>query len=306
MKMEQAIAEYMQYLGIKRFDIKTLKNHRNKLLIFCENIPGGTKTVLSSITYKDVEKFLTSERIRKLARGTFNQYISVFKKFFWYFHSIGTIPVNPAMTLEFVREEQKIIKYFTLEQLRLLLHTKYVYRSGARLEYQQRDEILMHLGGLCGLRSSEARKLTWADINFEYKELTVRKGKNLKDRIVPLPSQTYKLLKQEHKRKKPHQNDYVLYGFWGKPMNHQIVNSVIKRLTKQAGIEIAEPHFHMLRHTCATIYLRGKPKERGMDIRVVKELLGHANISTTQKYTHVDKQFLAEEMRRCLPKLALG
>lgn len=301
MILEQAIEEYLDYLQIKRFVPATIKNAQCRLRYLERHL--GTNTNLSEITNKDLQKFLISPYPVSLARGTYNHYIALLRGFFGFYHDTGQILVNPAKPLEFVREEQRIVEYFTLEELRAILQTDHKYRYGPVKEFIMRDRTLVHLGALCGLRSSEARFLRWQQVNLEYGEIHVICGKNLKDRIVPMPKITWDLLKSEYKRKHPDKSDFVLYGFKEKPMNHEIINSVIQRLCKDAGVDKRWPHFHMLRHTCATLYLKGKPKKRGMDIRVLKELLGHADISTTQKYAHVDKAFLAEEMKRCLPRV---
>lgn len=301
MKLNEAISGYLNQLTIKRFCPKVIKNYRCRFQHIMDSL--GSETELEEIKPLDIQKVLVSPYLSSLARGTYNHYISVLRKFFGYYHDLGIISSNPAKGLNFVKEEQKIIEYLTLEELRRLLKTDYPYHTGPAKEYIMRDRLCVHLGALCGLRSSEARNLRWSEVNLEYGEIHVICGKNLKDRIVPIPHPTWKLLRSEFKRRKPSKTDFVLYGHQGKPMNHEIINSIIQRLCQRAGLEKKWPHFHMLRHTCATLYLKGKPGKRGMDIRVLKELLGHADISTTQKYVHVDKGFLAEEMRRCLPTL---
>jgi integrase/recombinase XerD len=308
MDFASALNGYLNYLGVRRFQEKTISQQRIRLTVlknFVENCE------IEKITPETLQKFFESSYLQQLARGTYNHYISNAKTMFTYCHAMGWIKENPSRLLEFVREEDKIIEYLTIDEVKKLLKVKYPYGRHA-WKLQLRDQLIFRLAIFCGLRSSEIRNLRWVDVEWSQKEIFVRKGKNLKDRIVPISNKKlYNWLKAAYhcRRGVPYMGhcrdeEYVVQGCKGKPINHEIMNDTLRRNLEYAGIKKKWPRTHMLRHTSATMYLRGRSNQRGMDIRLVAELLGHANLKTTMRYAHVDKDHLRQEMQRANPMRA--
>lgn len=306
MRLGKGIEKVLDNLIIKRFAPKTIINYRARLSRLYEFL-GNIE--VEKINSEDLTAFLKTPFCQKLARGTYNHYIAVIRSLFNYLHTTGYIQKNPARLLEFVREEEPIIEYLTIQEIKKLLKVRYPY-GRHRWKLQLRDQLIFRLAIFCGLRTSDIRNLRFRDIEWDQREIFVRKSKNLKDRIVPITSnKLYNWLRVAYYCRKgvPFQgtcgpDEYVVQGVKGKRVNAEIMGDTLRRCLKHAGIVKKWPHIHMLRHTCATMFLRGKVNQRGMDLRLIQELLGHASIKTTEKYAHVDKTHLRQEMLRALPQ----
>jgi site-specific recombinase XerD len=306
MTLQDAIRRYNAHIALKRLSYSGERHIKARIALLRHWF--GAERELGSIGHDDMQALFSSEQFTGFSRATYNHYLANIRDFFLYFHQRGEIAINPTVTIETVKIEKRVIEFFTLEEFRLLLRTRVKYKcryKPMQLEHQMRDLMILHLSGLCGLRNTEAREMQWKYVNFEYGEMTVKQGKNRKDRVVPMLPITLKFLKQEYKRRKPKPTGHLILNFVHpeRVVDREVLNDSLRRMCKAAGIEKDWTHHHILRHTCATLFLRGKPNKRGMDIRVVAELLGHVDIKTTAQYLHVEKSFLHGEMKRCAPAI---
>jgi site-specific recombinase XerD len=133
----------------------------------------------------------------------------------------------------------------------------------------------------CGLRVSELTRMKWTDLDFERGLLSIRKSKGAKDRVVMIPASLCETL---HAYRKHHQPiTYVFEGqLAGKPLCKRTFQAVFERACGKAGI-VKRGGIHSLRHSFATHML-----EAGTDLRFIQALLGHSNMKTTERYTHVN------------------
>ena len=141
-----------------------------------------------------------------------------------------------------------------------------------------------------GLRVAEALKLTEADVDWQSGVVKVRQGKGRKDRVVGLAAPALAALAKWTERR-PVKTGPLFTTLAGKPVSDRYVRQMVKREALAAGIE-KDVHPHTLRHTAAT-----KHYGQGKDIRLTQEMLGHADISTTQIYTHVKPEQVIASMR---------
>lgn len=163
-----------------------------------------------------------------------------------------------------------------------------------------RDRALLEVFYACGLRVSEATGLRLTQLNLDAGWLTVV-GKGNKERVVPLGQPAREALMAYLAQERPRvlrgrRSDYVFLGPRGTPLTRQAVWKLVKRRAAQAAVE-ARVSPHTLRHTFATHLVGG-----GADLRVVQALLGHADIGTTQVYTHVAPERLRAVHRRHHPR----
>ena len=145
-----------------------------------------------------------------------------------------------------------------------------------------------------GLRLSEAVNLKWRDVDFNTGKLMVRQGKGAKDRILWIGDADLELLRAWRQRQaKDGKGDpeHVFTALKGKPVSPRYVQAMVKRYATKAGIG-KNIHPHTLRHTFATDLYRETSK-----IRLVQKALGHANLSTTQIYTHIVDEELEEALK---------
>lgn len=164
-----------------------------------------------------------------------------------------------------------------------------------------RDRAMLETLYACGLRITELLTLDMRDI-YEKQNIVRVFGKGRKERLVPISDTALKWIRRYLDRSRPlldrfQRSDGVLFlSVRGKQMSRMGFWKILKRYVDQAGIR-KEVHPHTFRHSFATHLL-----ENGADIRAVQEMLGHADISTTQIYTHVDRTFLIQEYQTFHPR----
>lgn len=162
----------------------------------------------------------------------------------------------------------------------------------------KRDRALLETVYGCGLRASEACGIRLGDVDFAGGILRVT-GKGDKERIVPLVGTSRHVLQRYISETRPvfdPKGDGIFITRSGKPLRREDVWRIVQKRGHQAGIPLSRLHPHVLRHSFATHLLR-----RGMDLRTLQELLGHASIGTTERYTHFDIE-LRDVYDRCHPR----
>jgi integrase/recombinase XerD len=162
----------------------------------------------------------------------------------------------------------------------------------------RRDRALVETLYGCGLRASEACGIRLRDLDFSCGVLRVT-GKGDKERIIPLVGTCRAVLERFVSETRPlfrPMGDVLFTTRSGKPLRREDVWRVVQKRGQKAGIPLSRLHPHVLRHSFATHLLR-----RGMDLRTLQELLGHASIGTTERYTHFDTE-LRDIYDRCHPR----
>lgn len=172
----------------------------------------------------------------------------------------------------------------TAEEVKALLE-----QPNRRCPTGLRNYTMMLLMYRAGLRVSEVLHLTPKDIDWKAGDVRVNEGKGGKDRVMPLEPWVLDALQSWQEQRPASKWLFVTLG--GEPLDDRYVRAMVKRLAKKAGIE-KDVHPHMLRHTYATQLLG-----EGLSIREVQELLGHADVSTTMIYTHVNPVELRRKIR---------
>jgi len=158
----------------------------------------------------------------------------------------------------------------------------------------ERNHLLLRLMLDAGLRVSEACNLRWKDIDLNTGKLTVRQGKGAKDRVLWVGEDDLDLLRTWRERQAKDvqgERTYIFTTLAGKPVSPRYVQYMVKRCKAKAGIT-KDIHPHSLRHSFATDLYRDTGK-----IRLVQKALGHANLSTTQIYTHIVDEELEDALK---------
>lgn len=236
---------------------------------------------MQHITLSDVYEFLhfvSSNRSNQAK--TRSRKVSSIRGFFKYLtNNVNLLKDNPVLNLEMPSAKKSLPKYLTLENCYELLR----HIDGAQKE---RDFCIITLFLNCGMRLSELVGMNCNDIK---NNTLLLRGKGNKERIVYLNEacllslQTYQQFKTGFYSEKPHDRTAVFLGKNGKRLGKRQVERIVERSLEQSGLGNLGYSTHKLRHTAATMmYQQG-----GVDIRVLQEILGHANLGTTQIYTHV-------------------
>ncbi|MCX7654068.1 MAG: tyrosine-type recombinase/integrase [Fervidobacterium sp.] len=268
---------YEDYLvHVRRSSENTVKAYLKDIKRFFEYVQKAPKDV----TRSDVENF-----VKALSKGeitgdnvtesTISRYISSIKTIYDYLQLLGLIGENPTERIRHPRLRKKIPNFLTMEEVRLMLDA---YDEVKELKYKTIISLLY----FCGLRVGELCNLRIEDISLYPPYLKIVMGKGNKDRLVPINELIVPLLEKYLNTYKP--KIYFVENK-GKPVHPSTVFRIVKRAAKRAGIT-KHIHPHTLRHSFATHLIMNN-----VNVKIVQELLGHANLSTTSIYLHVaDKE----------------
>lgn len=249
-----------------------------------------TVDVLKSVTLSDAYEFLHYiSTDRSNTAKTRSRKVSALKSFFKYLSDkVHQIPQNPLAELEVPSIKKSLPKYLTLEQCLELL-------KNVDGEYKERDFCIITLFLNCGMRLSELCGINLTDI----RDQTVRLlGKGNKERIVYLNDACMNALDAYLKVRNVHpiaptDRNALFLNRRGKRIGARRVEQIVEEQLKKAGLDQYGFSVHKLRHTAATImYQYGN-----VDIRVLQEILGHANLGTTQIYTHISNEQMKDATR---------
>ena len=285
--MDVFLESYLDYLrvekGLAPNSINSYRLDLNKYLSF---LKSKGITAPSKISKKDVTNFLFYLK-GKLSVNSIARALSSIKSFHSFLLREKLSSSDPSGLIEAPKLGKKIPDVLSFEEVsRILKAPNYRNAHGAR------DKAILELMYATGLRVSEAANLRLMDINLDVGFLKCR-GKSSKERIVPLGRIAQKFIKRYIEDARPKlmgekSSVYLFVAQGGRRLSRQSIWKMIRRIVKKLRIrKFVSPH--TLRHSFATHLLEG-----GADLRSVQELLGHANITTTQIYTHINRMRLKE------------
>ena len=276
------ISKYLEYLEYERkLSSNTLKSYLNDLKDFDLYFNGN----LEKIDFHDLQKYISS--LKDKNAKTVAHYITVINSFYTFLVNENVINENPCLNISSPKIPKKLPTYLTEDEVDRLLNvnllTPYDYRNKAMLE-------LLYASGL---RISELINLKIMDVDLVNCFVRVF-GKGKKERIVPISDIAINYLKLYIERYRPiilkdKISDYLFISNSLSNISRQGFFKIIKKECKRSGItKNVSPH--VLRHSFATHLLK-----HGADLRVIQELLGHEDISTTQIYAHLVNEKLKED-----------
>jgi integrase/recombinase XerD len=299
--VKEAIDKFLNYLavekGFSQNTIEAYRNDLNQLVGFLEEAAkGGTVLPWTAFDRQSILGYLTNLKERRYAATTVARKVAAIKSFFGFLAAEGLIKENPARDVPSPRVGKSLPKPISITQARQLLEeTEKKDTPEAR-----RDKAMLQLLYASGMRVSELVSLNLKDVDTEGGYVRCF-GKGGKERLIPIHSQAVAALKdyisQGHPRLKVGDGEEALFlNRRGERLTRQGLWQIIKGYAKAAklGIEITP---HTLRHSFATHMLSG-----GADLRSVQELLGHANISTTQVYTHLTTEHIRRAYEKSHPR----
>ncbi|KPJ74278.1 hypothetical protein AMJ52_01205 [candidate division TA06 bacterium DG_78] len=260
-----------------------------------EKFVVAQKISLISVTHSDLRNFIRSLFDIGLSPVSINRKISGIKAFYRYLIHERTIQVNPAADLELLKVGRKLPQTLSIEEI-----SKIIDAANEKNALGLRDRACLEFLYASGLRVSELLNLKLIDLDVDSGLMRII-GKGNKQRLVPFGKQAANAV-EEYLRAgrslltKQRSVPYLIVNARGKRMSRMGFLKIVRKYRIKAGItKRVTPH--MFRHSFATHLLEG-----GADLRVVQELLGHADISTTQIYTHIDREYLKEVHRLYHPR----
>ncbi len=300
--MKEEINSFLNYLTVEKgFSVNTLDAYRNDLQQLAsfageEAAKQGLISSWENFSRQVMLSYMLNLKERNYAATTIARKVAATRSFFGFLKSEGTIKTDPTENMSSPSVGKSLPRPITISQVRQLLE------QPAKLNTVEakRDKAMLELLYASGMRISELVNLNLGDVNID-EGFVKCFGKGHKERIVPIYEQAARSVQEyiaETRPKLAHKKDGVALflnprgdrltrqGFWQK----------LKEYAKSAGLGTrVSPH--TLRHSFATHMLSG-----GADLRAVQELLGHANISTTQVYTHLTSEHVRRTYERSHPR----
>ncbi|MBZ0179949.1 MAG: site-specific tyrosine recombinase XerD [Melioribacteraceae bacterium] len=295
--MQSFLKEFLTVLKLEKNlsdnSIEAYKNDIQKLIKYFEDI-GITD--FEQIRTEHLRSYFQIQMEMSIQASTTARYLSSIKSFFSYLESCKYITENPTDKLSNVSSKRKLPVVLSIEEIENLFDLPEVDST-----LGLRDRAILELLYSCGLRVSELLTLKLGDLFFSEEVIRVF-GKGSKQRIVPVGSSAirwiteYLMKSRPLLEKKGKSQNFVFLNSRGTCLSRMGIWKMISNYAEQAGLnKIIHPH--TFRHTFATHLV-----ENGADLRAVQEMLGHVDISTTQIYTKIDRDFVKQEHKDHHPR----
>ncbi|HEU6446564.1 MAG TPA: tyrosine recombinase [Gaiellaceae bacterium] len=234
----------------------------------------------SKVTTEEVERYLAELRGQGLSGATIARRVASLRSFFRHLVLIGAADANPAAELELPRRVRRLPRALSPSEAERLVDA-----ATGTTPRSLRDRALVELLYGAGLRVSEAVGLDKGGVDLDQR-LVRTVGKGGKERVVPVGREAVEALRRYLARGRPHldrrHRPELFLNAQGGGLTRAGAFLILRKLAAKAGLEPERVHPHLLRHTFATHLLEG-----GADLRSVQEMLGHADLATTELYTHV-------------------
>ena len=286
------IREYLTYCRVEKgLAANSIESYENDLTRLGEWTKKNDFDLIS-LTRQDLREWLIDLGAEKLSENSKRRLISAVRGFYKFLMFDGHIKQNPAEDLVAPQKGVYLPRFLNQTEIEILLAA-----PDTSTEDGLRDRAMLELMYASGLRVSEAVNLKTNDIDIDSGIVTTT-GKGSKTRRVPVGSSAVEWLKSylAVRRKKANiEIDNIFVNKNGVPLNRQIIHKMISEYARKCGLEGVSPH--TLRHSFATHLV-----QNNADIRSVQQMLGHADISTTQIYTHITNAQLKKNYNRFHPR----
>lgn len=279
--MNKLITQFLYYIEHERhFSKRTALAYQLELKKFAEFLESTGKSEVNSITKADIRQFLS---VCSKTNGAFAyaRKLSTIKSFFKYLGREEIIEKNPASDIEAPKLPEREPTYLTEAEYQNLIAA---VKREATPFYLARDLAIIVLLLGTGIRLSELVSLTLDRINLERSGKSIKvKGKGDKERIIPLTDEVVKVLEQYLKSRPNVSSNHLFISRLGEELHARSVYGLVKKYLKSIGITKTRFAVHCLRHTFGTSLMN-----KGVNIVVIQELLGHSKIETTRRYLHIN------------------
>jgi len=294
--MRDLIREYLSYCSVEKgLSTNSIESYRSDLENLSEWAGRNGRDILR-LGRNDFREWLIDLGGRNVAENSKRRMLSSIRGFYRFLMIEGHIDSNPAEDIISPQTGLYLPRYLTQTEVEMLL-----VAPDTSTEMGLRDRAIMELMYASGLRVSEAVSLRTRDIDRDAGILTTT-GKGGKTRRVPVGSSALEWIKSYLDIRRKKENLEVANLFVtpaGRPIDRQLVHYFVRKYAEQCGLEGVSPH--TLRHSFATHLI-----QNDADIRSVQQMLGHADISTTQIYTHITSTQLRQNYDRFHPRSRSG
>lgn len=294
--LQSQLDQFIRYVQLeKNFSLHTVREYTSDLEEFFAFLHAEGIQKITEVEYIHARLYVTKLYDEQKARTSISRKISSIRSFFRFLNREQNIDDAPFRSLYHPKKEERLPSFFYEEELKELFE-----KNEGDEPIQIRNMALLELLYATGMRVSECVSLELADIDFHYNIVRVM-GKGRKERIIPFGQYAHEALiryidqvRPTLMKKENHQKVFV--NMRGGELTARGVRYILSEMIDNASMHM-KIYPHMLRHTFATHLLNN-----GADMRTVQELLGHANLSSTQIYTHVTKEALRKTYMNSHPR----
>jgi integrase/recombinase XerD len=300
--MEASINEFLTYLAVERgASPNTISAYRLDLREYAQTLYSRDVRSPGSVVREDVTAHIAALRTRGLAPSSVERKVAAIKSFHRFCVREGIAEEQPTARIPLPKVPDRLPDVISIDDAERLLGQPF-----PESPVGSRDRTLLETLYGCGLRVSEATGLDVENLDLDGGFVRVY-GKGSKERLVPVSGAAERCMREYLAHGRPflrtkkasvrQDPSAVFLNQRGQRMTRQAVFGIVRTYGGRAGLEL---HPHSLRHSFATHMLEG-----GADLRALQEMLGHADISTTQVYTHVDRAHIREEYLSTHPRARL-
>lgn len=290
------LSHFLNYLIVEcGLSENTIKGYKNDLRNFSNYLKNKGVKRFQDVRTSMIVNYIEDEKERGLSENSISRSLVTVKMFYKFMIMEGKISINPMSSVSSLKLHKRLPEVLHYKAVEKMLQM-----PDCRHKLEMRDKAILELMYATGARVSEVAsiKVGWVNIDYGYIRC---QGKGSKQRIVPIGAEAAKSLRRYLQDVRPllskDENEDVLFlSRTGKRLRRENIWSIVKKYAIKAGIR-SNISPHTLRHSFATHLLEG-----GADLRSVQEMLGHANISTTQIYTHIDRKYLKSVHQKFHPR----
>ena len=291
---EQLLVDFLEQLTVeKRASSHTVVSYQRDIKRLQNYCADKAIQQWSALTQSDIRAHIATRHRQGMGSSSLQRELSAIRSFYSFLLKNRCADNNPAQHVKAPKQVKKLPKTLDVDQINGLLE------AGTSSVLEVRDVAMFELFYSSGLRLSELAALNIEDIDLHDQSLLVRSGKGGKARLLPVGAKAITALNHwllQRIKKTATSETAVFVTTTGKRLGQRSIELRLELWCKKKGIA-EHIHPHMLRHSFASHLL-----EASQDLRAVQELLGHSNISTTQIYTHLDFQHLAEVYDNAHPR----
>ncbi|MDP2921792.1 MAG: site-specific tyrosine recombinase XerD [Candidatus Omnitrophota bacterium] len=294
--MNELIEQFLSYISVERgMANNTISSYKRDLAKFADFLKSKKIDSIDKASRQVINSFMMAEKERGMGSNSISRELACIKSFFKFLLKENIIKEDAANIIESPKLWKKLPYTLSIQEVETLLNA-----PNARDPMEIRDKACLELMYATGMRVSEVVNLKIDDVNMGV-GFAKCLGKGSKERIVPFGKKAKESIERYLEKSRPgllkkRVSNFLFLRRGGKSMSRQTFWKIIKRYVKIARIK-KKVTPHSLRHSFATHIL-----ERGADLRIVQEMLGHADISTTQIYTHVSKDRLKSIHQKFHPR----
>jgi integrase/recombinase XerD len=287
--MQRELKQFTHHIALERgLAENTVVSYGIDLTRFIEFLQSKGVSSFADVQTAQILEFLTMLADMGLGTSSRTRYLYSIRSLYKFLCAVQISPRNPSELVDLPKPQRLLPDVLSYPQISKILEQPDVTRADGL-----RNRTLLEVLYACGLRASEACTLKQSDILWEAEVIRVF-GKGSKERIVPIGKTALQWISQYRRlaralwvKEGSDSGDALFLNQRGKALSRMSVWNIVHDTAVQAGID--EVHPHMFRHSFATHLLEG-----GANLRAVQEMLGHADIATTQIYTHIDREYIKE------------